>query len=143
MVMQRHGILVILLEKRVEPDLARQAIQNGWSFWQGTSISQGMREILVRVPRVVIVYILSAVSGGIDLIRTLRNVGHRTPIIAVAGSHNATVERAARGAGANVYLPGPADGSVLSRATKEILNASGPEDPNKFFADGMKRVNQV
>lgn len=113
--------LVIALHETVMPGLARLAIRRGWQVVQAALPRQVLPVVLRQPAQMLVVQVSVPVEEAVELIRLLRTIPRRVPILAVAASHDRWVEQAAREAGASCYLPDCDTLDVLQQAIDSML----------------------
>ncbi len=100
----RQRVLMIVVAQQPEPALARIATNNGWPLRRAASAREGYRRITRERPSVALVQVGSNSADAFALIRSFRDGPHPIRTVAVAASHDDTVECSARIAGAGVYV---------------------------------------
>jgi DNA-binding NarL/FixJ family response regulator len=113
--------LVIVLNGPVIPSLARLAMRQGWPVMKMASAKQAAPRVLRRQANVHVVQVSACMDEEADLIRLLRAAPRRVPLVAVSTLHDPWVERAAREAGADCYLPGLESPEVLQRMIESLV----------------------
>jgi DNA-binding response OmpR family regulator len=98
--------MIVVLDEAVMPNLAQLAIHNHWHILQTPLARKALPDVLRRRAQMLVVQISVPVDEAVELIRLLRTTPRKVPILAVAASHDAELERATREAGATCYLPG-------------------------------------
>ncbi len=129
-------VLVIVLCGNVHVGLARTAVRQGWSVLALGTAVQAMREIRDRSPRLVIVQVSMLSQEPLKLVRLLHNCSQPMLVVAVANGHRAHLERLARDAGANCYLPDADESEAVFQAVSSMLEYA-PAFPGVASSGGV------
>lgn len=121
------GELILLVED--EPGL-REAIrlvlvENGYQVLTATNGEEGVREFLARRDevRAIVTDMMMPVMGGVDMIRSIRLVAERLPIVGMSGMDETERREELAALGVREVLPKPCEPRLLLRALHAELKA--------------------
>jgi len=126
--------LVIVLDEPVMPSLARLAVRRGWPVLEMATARQAVSVVLQQQAALHIVQVSVRGDEAADLIRLLRAAPRKVPIVAVSTLHDPCVERAAREAGADCYLPGVERLEVLEQMIESLAPEGTPDGRSRRCA---------
>ena len=132
--------LIVVLNEATTPSLADFAMRRGWTIIKVSSAMGALAAILRRRPRLLVVQVSAFVNQTAELIRQARARLRPLPIVAVARSHDETVERTIRGAGASCYLPIACDADPLDATVTSLLAERTPSNGVEADTDEMSPV---
>lgn len=121
-----RGVIVVLRED-VMPGLARLAIRRGWQILQTSFAHEVLPVILRQKARMLVVQVSVPADEAAELIRLLRALRRRVPILAVATSNDPVVEQMTREAGASCYLPDGNTLEVVQNAVEVMLQPNSSQ----------------
>ncbi|MCC7351886.1 MAG: hypothetical protein IT446_15100 [Phycisphaerales bacterium] len=113
----------------VEEGLRVSADRQGWPVVRPRTVREAMMMVLCHRPRLVVAQLIRKEELGLAVIAVLHR-RRQVSLLAVAGDDDPAMERQARAAGANCYLPGGVSAREVVRMVHLLLSrAIGPEHP--------------
>ncbi|MBI1337086.1 MAG: hypothetical protein GC164_09000 [Phycisphaera sp.] len=116
-------VMVVAIDDAISGDLELTADRNGWALFRVPSLKAAMKQVMSCQPRIVIVQVSKATDAALQLVRMLKNSWRKVSLLVTAKLHTDDIEREARLAGANCYVPDGESGVAITRYVNAMLAA--------------------
>ena len=117
----RHEKRVLVVDdNQVIQDILKQFLGRGYTVEVAGSASLALAAVVQKNPDVILLDVRMPGVDGLSLLKSLRDMGVKTPIFVMTGYDSSQVAHEALESGATGYLPKPFD---LSQVDRLIANA--------------------
>jgi DNA-binding NtrC family response regulator len=122
--MRQSKRVLVVDDNQVIQDILRQFLGRGYSVEVAGSASLALMAVIQKSPDAIILDVRMPGVDGLSLLKSLREIGVKTPIFVITGYDSTQVAVEAMESGATGYLPKPFDLLHLDRLISHAIDQS-------------------
>jgi DNA-binding NtrC family response regulator len=122
--MRQSKRVLVVDDNQVIQDILRQFLGRGYSVEVAGSASLALMAVIQKSPDAIILDVRMPGVDGLSLLKSLREIGVKTPIFVITGYDSTQVAVEAMESGATGYLPKPFDLLHLDRLISHAIESA-------------------
>jgi DNA-binding NtrC family response regulator len=122
--MRQSKRVLVVDDNQVIQDILKQFLGRGYSVEVAGSASIALMAVIQKSPDAIILDVRMPGVDGLSLLKSLREIGVKTPIFVITGYDSTQVAVEAMESGATGYLPKPFDLLHLDRLISHAIDQS-------------------